>query len=127
MGSSPSLLSTRSTRLPSPRWQRPPTLPCRPWVRPSRDPEWTCWWRRPLGRPQAHGVPIRHAAGLPLILLDEPQLNRPKRIGKRLIDLLVSAAALVLLSPFLLVFAVLVKTTSRGPVLYVQDRVGRGG
>lgn len=45
---------------------------------------------------------------------------------KRLFDLAVSLAALPLLSPVLLVVALLVKLTSRGPVLYWSDRVGRG-
>src|SRR5207245_11311 len=35
--------------------------------------------------------------------------------------------ALVLLFPFLVVVGILVKYTSPGPVLYSQDRVGRGG
>ncbi len=46
---------------------------------------------------------------------------------KRAIDILVSCAALVLLSPLLLVVAVLVKATSRGPILFKQERVGQHG
>ncbi|HVK40840.1 MAG TPA: sugar transferase [Phenylobacterium sp.] len=44
---------------------------------------------------------------------------------KRAFDLVVSAAALVVLSPILLVAAVAVKATSKGPALYWSDRVGR--
>jgi exopolysaccharide biosynthesis polyprenyl glycosylphosphotransferase len=43
---------------------------------------------------------------------------------KRLFDIAVSAALLVLLSPVLVVTAALVKLTSRGPVLFRQERVG---
>jgi exopolysaccharide biosynthesis polyprenyl glycosylphosphotransferase len=46
---------------------------------------------------------------------------------KRLADLVfASFAGLVLLGPSILI-AILVKLTSRGPVVYKQDRVGRGG
>src|SRR5689334_18433286 len=45
----------------------------------------------------------------------------------RLVDLAIAAAALVLLSPLLLVAAVAIKLGSRGPVLYRQRRVGLGG
>jgi lipopolysaccharide/colanic/teichoic acid biosynthesis glycosyltransferase len=38
-----------------------------------------------------------------------------------------SALALVALSPLLLVIAALIKATSPGPVLYSQQRMGRGG
>ncbi len=48
-------------------------------------------------------------------------------MAKRLFDLLGAAAALLLLSPLLLVVAVLVKLDSPGPVFFRQERVGRGG
>jgi lipopolysaccharide/colanic/teichoic acid biosynthesis glycosyltransferase len=44
-----------------------------------------------------------------------------------LFDRAVAAVALLLLSPLLLVLAVLVRTTSRGPVIFRQQRVGRDG
>jgi exopolysaccharide biosynthesis polyprenyl glycosylphosphotransferase len=46
---------------------------------------------------------------------------------KRFIDIIASAFALILLSPFLLLIAILVKATSKGPVIYVQERVGLRG
>jgi len=45
---------------------------------------------------------------------------------KRIVDVLVSLGLLVVLSPLLLVVAVLVKATSWGPVLFRQERAGRG-
>jgi exopolysaccharide biosynthesis polyprenyl glycosylphosphotransferase len=45
---------------------------------------------------------------------------------KRLFDIVVASAALVALSPVLLVAALLVKLTSPGPVFFTQPRVGRG-
>jgi lipopolysaccharide/colanic/teichoic acid biosynthesis glycosyltransferase len=47
--------------------------------------------------------------------------------GKRAFDLAVSAVALVLLLPVLLVIALAVRLDSPGPVLYRQQRVTRGG
>ena len=42
----------------------------------------------------------------------------------RALDLLIAAAALVILSPFILAAAVAIKLGSRGPVFYRQRRVG---
>jgi lipopolysaccharide/colanic/teichoic acid biosynthesis glycosyltransferase len=47
------------------------------------------------------------------------------RYGKRCLDAVAAALALVLLSPLLIAIAVLVKTSSPGPVLFRQQRVGR--
>lgn len=43
---------------------------------------------------------------------------------KRAMDIVISFTALVFLSPLLAVLAILVKTTSPGPVIFAQDRVG---
>jgi exopolysaccharide biosynthesis polyprenyl glycosylphosphotransferase len=50
-----------------------------------------------------------------------------ERAMKRLFDIGVSAAAIVALSPLLVVIAALVKLTSRGPALFRQERVGLFG
>ena len=46
---------------------------------------------------------------------------------KLLFDLLLSSVGLVLLSPVILVLALLIKLHDRGPVFYRGERVGRGG
>ena len=46
---------------------------------------------------------------------------------KRFCDVVVSGIALVVLSPFLLVTAVLIKLESRGPVIFKQERLGVRG
>ena len=46
---------------------------------------------------------------------------------KRFIDITISLLALILLAPVFLILAVLIKSTSRGPVFYKGRRVGRGG
>ena len=48
-------------------------------------------------------------------------------IPKRLFDFAAALAGLAVLSPVMLVVAVLVKATSPGPALFIQDRVGRQG
>ena len=46
---------------------------------------------------------------------------------KRALDILTSTIGLVLASPVLLLVAIAVKLTSKGPALYHQERVGQGG
>lgn len=44
---------------------------------------------------------------------------------KRFLDIITSFLAIVVLMPFLLIIALLVKCTSKGPIFFVQRRVGR--
>jgi exopolysaccharide biosynthesis polyprenyl glycosylphosphotransferase len=46
---------------------------------------------------------------------------------KRLLDLAASLLALVILSPLFLITALGVKLSSKGPVFYTHERIGRGG
>ncbi len=55
------------------------------------------------------------------------QSRRLANIAKRTMDLTVAGAALVVLSPVVLVIAVLVRATSRGPAFFRQERIGLGG
>lgn len=48
-----------------------------------------------------------------------------RHFGKRLFDILLSGAALVLLSPLLLIVAALVRTKLGSPVLFKQERPGK--
>lgn len=75
----------------------------------------------------ASEVTISDLNGLPLVSMRDVAL-RGWRVGvKRAIDLVFSAALLVLLSPFLLLVALLLKLGSPGPVFYSQERVGLDG
>ncbi|MBQ8188113.1 MAG: sugar transferase [Clostridia bacterium] len=49
-----------------------------------------------------------------------------KRFGKRMIDIILSASALIILAVPMLMIAVIVKLSSKGPVLFWQKRVGIG-
>jgi len=56
-----------------------------------------------------------------------PHLLEPLPVWKRTLDVVVSGSLLLLLSPFFIVIALAIKLTSRGPVIYCQDRAGLGG
>jgi exopolysaccharide biosynthesis polyprenyl glycosylphosphotransferase len=64
--------------------------------------------------------------GVPLIGVKEPTLRGWKIAVKRFIDIAISSAAIVLLSPMLLLTAILIKLDSPGPVFFKQTRLGRG-
>ena len=60
----------------------------------------------------------------------ELHASRPRAAGKsskRAIDLIVAITALLLLSPLLLIIAMIVKLSDRGPVFYSHTRIGVGG
>jgi Undecaprenyl-phosphate glucose phosphotransferase len=65
--------------------------------------------------------------GLPVIGLRESPHFGLNVVVKRAMDVALSAAALVLLAPVMLVIAALVKLTSPGPVFYRQERCGLNG
>jgi exopolysaccharide biosynthesis polyprenyl glycosylphosphotransferase len=50
-----------------------------------------------------------------------------QRVWKRFIDIVFSSVVLTLLSPFLLLTAIMVKLSSKGGIIYVQERIGRFG
>ena len=65
--------------------------------------------------------------GLPIINVHESPLRGSGTILKRLTDIVGSIALLLLLSPVMLLIGLLVKGTSRGPMLYRQERMGLDG
>ncbi len=72
-------------------------------------------------------VVISDLDGLPMLSVHDVALRGWKRSVKRAMDIVVSATGLVLLSPFLMLIAALIRLESRGPVFYVQERVGLDG
>ena len=53
--------------------------------------------------------------------------NMYKNHIKRLIDVALSVLAIIVLSWLYLIIAILIKCTSKGPVLFKQDRIGKDG
>jgi exopolysaccharide biosynthesis polyprenyl glycosylphosphotransferase len=72
-------------------------------------------------------ISIRPVAGLSLLHLERPSVSGGPHLLKNIFDRVVGFFLLLLAAPILLVAAVLVKFTSRGPVLFRQTRVGRAG
>jgi Undecaprenyl-phosphate glucose phosphotransferase len=65
--------------------------------------------------------------GLPVIGLRESPHFGLNILVKRMVDVVVSALALVVLSPVMVLIALLIKLTSSGPVFYGQERCGLNG
>jgi exopolysaccharide biosynthesis polyprenyl glycosylphosphotransferase len=74
--------------------------------------------------PRIHSRPVE---GLPLMHVELPQYTGLKHVLKRGLDLVLSAAALIVLAPLFLTLAVLIRRDSPGPAIFAQERVGRGG
>ncbi len=72
----------------------------------------------------ASQVTIGDLGGLPLLTVRDIALRGWRLSLKRAMDIVVSAIALVLLSPLMLLTALLIKLESEGPVFYVQERMG---
>ncbi|MCX8118782.1 MAG: undecaprenyl-phosphate glucose phosphotransferase [Desulfobacterota bacterium] len=65
--------------------------------------------------------------GLPLVSLQGSPLFGWEYVFKRLLDLLLGSLILLALSPLMSAIGLLIKITSKGPVLYRQTRVGMDG
>ncbi|MBW8761783.1 MAG: sugar transferase [Microbacterium sp.] len=77
-----------------------------------------------IAGPRIHSRPV---AGLPLIHVETPRFSSGQRFAKRATDVFGALLLIVLSSPFLFGVAIAVKATSRGPLLYAQERVGLNG
>ncbi len=62
--------------------------------------------------------------GFPLITFESAPDKIWHLLFKRLFDLVLSGVALVVLSPFLLIIAICIKATSKGPIFFKQTRCG---
>ncbi|NNC11898.1 sugar transferase [Planctomonas sp. JC2975] len=70
-------------------------------------------------------IHFRQIDGLPLIHVEIPQFEGAKHAMKRALDVALSGLGLLLLSPVLIVLAVLVRLDSPGDAIFRQERVGR--
>ena len=62
-----------------------------------------------------------------LIFAEGFRLKASHQASHRIVSMIVSGAALLLLLPILPILALLIRLSSRGPILYRQSRVGRRG
>ena len=65
--------------------------------------------------------------GIPILRWGRTPIEGYARALKRLFDLLFSGLGIIILSPIMLIIAILIKLDSNGPVLFKQHRVGRNG
>ena len=68
-----------------------------------------------------------HQFDTSMLLFRNKGLSITQRAVKRVFDIVVASAALLVFSPFMIIIAILIKCCDGGPVLYGQDRLTRGG
>lgn len=71
-------------------------------------------------------IHLNDILGIPFIDLTSPRISEFQKNAKRIIDVGISVLALIILSPLILLTAIVVRFTSAGPVIYRQERIGRG-
>ena len=71
-------------------------------------------------------IRLNEILGIPFIDLTSPRISEFEKNVKRTFDVVVSLLTMLLLSPFLCVIAICVKQSSKGPVIYSQERMGKG-
>jgi Undecaprenyl-phosphate glucose phosphotransferase len=75
----------------------------------------------------ASEVSIGDLGGLPLLTVRDTALRGWKLTVKRAIDIAGSLAALIALSPIMMLLSILIKLDSEGPVFFTQERMGLDG
>ena len=73
------------------------------------------------------GTAITFCQGIPVLQLRETPMQGVRGIVKRLIDIVFSGFALLILSPLMLTIAMAIRLTSPGKAIFRQERVGRAG
>jgi exopolysaccharide biosynthesis polyprenyl glycosylphosphotransferase len=71
--------------------------------------------------------PVEYIGQFPTIPLHRGRVPEMQLVFKRVFDTILSAFALVLFSPILLLIAIAVKLDSPGPVFYFSERIGKKG
>jgi exopolysaccharide biosynthesis polyprenyl glycosylphosphotransferase len=72
-------------------------------------------------------ISVRPVAGLSLLHLERPSVSGGPHLLKAVFDRTVALGFVAVLSPLLIGLALAVKVSSPGPVLFRQQRIGRGG
>ncbi|TFG71571.1 MAG: undecaprenyl-phosphate glucose phosphotransferase [Anaerolineales bacterium] len=69
-------------------------------------------------------VNIGELGGIPILTVRDIALSGWRRVAKRLMDIAGATVGLIILSPFMLFIAILIKLESKGSSFYVQERMG---
>jgi exopolysaccharide biosynthesis polyprenyl glycosylphosphotransferase len=72
-------------------------------------------------------ISVRPVAGLSLLHLERPSVSGGPHLMKAVFDRTVALGFIAVLAPLLIGLALAVKVSSPGPVLFRQQRIGRGG
>src|SRR5215210_5266077 len=72
-------------------------------------------------------VEVDDVEGITVLGITPPNLTRSSRALKRAMDIAIASALLVITTPLMVLIAAAIKLTSKGPVFYGQERIGRGG
>lgn len=70
---------------------------------------------------------VNEIAGIPIVEVRKTPLEGWGRIIKRTADIILAILFIIIFSPIMLIFALLVKIDSRGPVIYRNLRIGKDG
>jgi exopolysaccharide biosynthesis polyprenyl glycosylphosphotransferase len=70
---------------------------------------------------------VENLEGVPLMAFKETPLQGWNFVLKRMFDIVAGSGLLVILSPLFAVITAMIKIESRGPILYVQERMGLDG
>jgi exopolysaccharide biosynthesis polyprenyl glycosylphosphotransferase len=80
-----------------------------------------------LGGLLFRGQPVEGMAGVPIVQVNEIGIVGLPRLVKRIEDIAIAAGVLLLASPIMLATALAIKLESRGPVFFIQQRLGKHG
>lgn len=72
-------------------------------------------------------IRVNHSFDIPLLDVNQDLMPEWQSNLKRISDVIFSSIIIVLGMPFFLVIAAIIKFTSKGPVLYSQERIGKEG
>jgi len=76
---------------------------------------------------RATNIETHMISGIPVIEIKKTPLDGWRKIIKRIIDILVSIFLIALFSPIMLITAIGIKLTSKGPIIYKNERTGQRG
>ena len=88
-------------------------------------PDWQL--QQVMFRPETATILFENFVGIPTLSLSSTPKNNLELLTKSFIDYMGAVFAIILLSPVLLLVALLVKLSSPGPVIYSQERSGLNG
>jgi exopolysaccharide biosynthesis polyprenyl glycosylphosphotransferase len=74
-----------------------------------------------------HRVSTENVGSITLFRLIDQPLTQPWRLVKRAIDIILSLILLIILLPIFIIIGILIKLTSKGSILFNQERVGEKG